>query len=438
MRAMFKMDIAAIGIICAVGCTGINKANSLKNQPSGVYFSLVRKSKVSRFYNRLADNNWHFVATSKPIDEAIESVFLSPSPDERLVLVEMPKGHDRKLHGELARMGNFAVIADHFDEELHMIEGRPEFYGEALSSQEKQWPGSESARVLNLNFQPDRSWPALKHSEIDKAYLMTKVRQLSGEQPVTINSRSLKITERKRDENKANARAWLRQEYESIGFTATELPYEGRSYGNSANLIAEKRGLNPHRVLLVSSHLDSVGNAGADDNGAGTISALAMANALKNVALPYTLRIIAFDEEELGLVGSEAYASMLVNNGEIDELVGVINMEMTGYNARGDGAFHIIDCNENSSTELSDVFKGIANRDSTLNLHSVEACTSRSDHASFWRAGKPAVVLSQNFFGGDGNPCYHRPCDRTNIMNFDYMKNMTTLLTKAVAEMMNK
>ena len=106
-------------------------------------------------------------------------------------------------------------------------------------------------------------------------------------------------------------------------------------------------------MLIVSSHLDSVGNAGADDNGSGTISALAMARALKDTPLKYNLRIVAFDEEELGLVGSEAYAQALAGSGEIDQVVGVINMEMTGYNARGDGSFHIIDCHENTSEQLS-------------------------------------------------------------------------------------
>jgi len=68
-----------------------------------------------------------------------------------------------------------------------------------------------------------------------------------------------------------------------------------------------------------------------------------------------------------------------------------------------------------------------------LNLRKVPACTNRSDHASFWRYNKPAIVVSQNFFGGDSTPCYHRTCDRIDMIDFDYMTKITKALSHAVA-----
>ncbi len=57
-----------------------------------------------------------------------------------------------------------------------------------------------------------------------------------------------------------------------------------------------------------------------------------------------------------------------------------------------------------------------------LNLTVVKACTDRSDHASFWKKGLPAVVISENFFGGDADPCYHASCDKMDArLNYAYM-----------------
>ena len=52
--------------------------------------------------------------------------------------------------------------------------------------------------------------------------------------------------------------------------------------------------------------------------------------------------------------------------------------------------------------------------------------------------GKPAIVVSENFFGGDGNPCYHQSCDKVDKVNFDYMTRLTTALARAVAELVVK
>src|SRR5690606_29066648 len=113
------------------------------------------------------------------------------------------------------------------------------------------------------------------------------------------------------------------------GYTVTEHEYKGGGLG--VNLVAEKLGADPNRYLIVSAHYDSVSNAGADDDGSGVISALAVAQALKDLELAVNLRIVAFDEEERGLVGSKAYAADLNTTGELDGLVGVVNIEMTGY-----------------------------------------------------------------------------------------------------------
>ena len=119
--------------------------------------------------------------------------------------------------------------------------------------------------------------------------------------------------------------------------------------------------------------------------------------------------------------------------GEIDRVT-VINLEMTGYDSDDNGDFHAIDCNENSSSDLTQLLLTTIGA-MGLPLTKTNACTNRSDHAVFWDYDRPAIVLSQNFFGGDGNPCYHRACDTVTKVNFSYMANLTKAAANAVYQL---
>jgi len=83
----------------------------------------------------------------------------------------------------------------------------------------------------------------------------------------------------------------------------------------SGNVIAEKKGAGPgDDVVVLGGHYDSVsGIAGANDNASGTAVLLAIARKLASVDLPFTLRIVPFGSEELGLLGSQYYVQSLTD-----------------------------------------------------------------------------------------------------------------------------
>ena len=82
--------------------------------------------------------------------------------------------------------------------------------------------------------------------------------------------------ERKSNANLDISRNFLTEEYKKLGFEVSLHPF-----GSGTNFVAEKKGTkNPEKVLVISSHIDSVGNKGANDNGTGTIGALAVAKEL--------------------------------------------------------------------------------------------------------------------------------------------------------------
>ncbi len=265
---------------------------------------------------------------------------------------------------------------------------------------------------------------------VDQQELRTKLSEFSGASEVTIGGEVTRISERGSRAGRALARKFLKQEYERLGFRVSE-----QSYASGVNFVAEREGRDPTKVLIVSSHYDSVGNAGADDDGSGTISALALAKALAGYSLKNTLRIVAFDQEEKGLVGSAAYVNHLQTTGKLNEVVADINLEMTGYNARKDGAVHVIDCDREDSVPFTNFVMEAITREQ-LPLQRTSACTDRSDHASFWDKRKAAIVISQNFFGGDSNPCYHESCDKVDLIDFGYMENITRAVASAVGAML--
>lgn len=272
-------------------------------------------------------------------------------------------------------------------------------------------------------------------------FLREKLSAFSGALPTTIQDHSIRISERASERGRRNARAFLKQEYEKLGYGVT---FQSFTYGSvpGTNFIAERTGVDPTQTLIVSSHYDTVENVGgADDDGSGTISALAVAQSLSGLRLNMNVRFVAFDLEELGLYGSSAYADYLEAQGEMDQIQGVINLEMTGYNGMKDGGFHVIDClvdpdrPENTSAKLSSaILASVGELD--IALTRVPACTDRADHAVFWRHDKPSVTVSQNFFGGDANPCYHRRCDTVDLIDWNYMQKLTQATSAAVAHLL--
>jgi Zn-dependent M28 family amino/carboxypeptidase len=108
----------------------------------------------------------------------------------------------------------------------------------------------------------------------------------------------------------------------------------------------------------------------------------------------------------------------------------VVQADMIGYDNNGDFAYHAMDCDRADSKPLTRVIDEL-NTNLSLGMKKVSACTNRSDHASFWNKNIPALILSENFFGGESNPCYHQKCDTTDKINKEYMLKLATLQVNA-------
>jgi hypothetical protein len=265
---------------------------------------------------------------------------------------------------------------------------------------------------------------------IDPNYLAARLRELSGAVNVVINGQSVRIGQRSTAAGLDQARAYLAQEYTKLGFNVSQHTGWG-----GTNFIADRPGADD-RYLILSAHVDAVpGAPGADDDGSGVVMGLAIAQALAQRNFAHGLRIVAFDAEEQGLVGSAAYAQSLVASGDVARMIADIQVEMGGYDPNNLGTFHVMDCNRPDSTPVS---ARVLAADAALGAGLVRAafCTEDSDHSSFWDVGKPAVVISEPFFAGAPNPCYHRACDTVDTLNFAYMAKMTRVIGATVSALL--
>jgi hypothetical protein len=272
---------------------------------------------------------------------------------------------------------------------------------------------------------------------IDLEFLREKLSKLSGDLPVNLGGADVNITERHSAAYKAYARQFLTAEYQALGFTVSE-----HTYATGVNLLASRAGADS-KFLVLSAHYDTIRETvpGADDDGSGVIGALATAKALQGCRFDHSLRIIAFDEEENGTVGSRAYVSQLQSSGESADLIGDVQLEMFGYHTKEDGGFLLVDCKSSEgdrpeSKFLNDAVLAAVAR-GALPLEPHAACVSSSDHGAFWSASKPAVVFSEefSFSGANSNPCYHKECDTVSFINFDYFAKMATLSVLVTADL---
>ena len=198
------------------------------------------------------------------------------------------------------------------------------------------------------------------------------------------------------------------------------------------NVIGVLKGTSDKHVVI-GAHMDHLGidyvgdvYNGADDNASGTTALLELAEAFgKSRTKPKdTIVFIAFNAEELGLLGSKHY----VNNPllPLDDCKLMINLDMVGR-LRGQtltvGGGNLSD----SMTQLLDKLDDDYPFDTKIT-----APGNRSDHAPFNRKGVPIF-----FFHTGTHPQYHRTTDDSNLINYEglvdiakFVKDLTMEMTK--------
>lgn len=264
-----------------------------------------------------------------------------------------------------------------------------------------------------------------KHADasVSQARLERTLAVLSGK---TAADGKSAIPERGSTEGRAATRAFLSAELAALGYTVERHGYRKSGENLLAKLMASST---TDEFILVGAHMDSVRNAGADDNGTGSSAVLEAARVLRDLGGRKVNVIFAwFDEEELGLVGSEALARDLRKNGT--RVTSVHTIDMMGWDSDGDNAVEI----ERPDGALWDHYQ-MVNRTHGLNLPLARTNSGDTDHVAFRRNGFQSVGLCEEWVHHDTTPHYHKKSDTYENIHIGQLVAGTKLLTAAVGDL---
>ena len=259
--------------------------------------------------------------------------------------------------------------------------------------------------------------------------LQLTLREFTGEQTTIVNGNSVTIQNRVQSNNDLAADYLFEKLNGLNNLTVSNQLINGEA--GRRNVIATQLGkTNPDAIYIVCAHYDSVADYCADDNASGTAAVLEIARLLSTQCLDNTIVYALWDEEEIGLVGSNYYATQAAANG--DNILGVLNIDMMGYDGNNDNDFDIDVRDFGNSIAMKDDIVSILNNPTygfTLNVNVVNPGTTASDHARFWNQGYTAVLVGESWETNDQTPFYHSSGDDYSTLNFPYYHELAKLIT---------
>jgi Zn-dependent M28 family amino/carboxypeptidase len=207
--------------------------------------------------------------------------------------------------------------------------------------------------------------------------------------------------------------------------------------GKLRNVVAERKGSAPdaeRKLVVAGAHLDSVrGGPGANDNASGSSTLIELAKSFAGIDTRNDIRLVWFDGEEAGLLGSRAYVK--AHEAEMGRVVGMVNMDMVGSPHGQVGGF---DLGLRNSNALIDAMKGVMLRTGLAGVEYKER-HSRSDHASFDAAGVPSVDFGVSVKDVEGqDPYYHSPKDTVDKINSQVLEGYGDLIAVTLLDLANR
>jgi subtilisin-like proprotein convertase family protein len=248
-------------------------------------------------------------------------------------------------------------------------------------------------------------------------------RELTGDTTCIIGTDTRRIISRFwKSEGNRLAAEYLYEKFKSFGYQTEYWQFTQ----TGVNVLGIKPGYRyPNQKIIFCCHYDDYVSGiipdtthGADDNASGTSAVLEAARILKDYELPYTIIFAAWDEEEYGLFGSDAYADSCKRQG--DSIIAVINLDMIAWDSNNDGILRV--GSDSSSASLSELmFSAVRIYQPGLNP---ERSGAGSDEISFQRRGYKGVLLIEDGYPGF-NLNYHTVNDNFQNLNKPYFQSLT-------------
>ena len=208
-------------------------------------------------------------------------------------------------------------------------------------------------------------------------------------------------------DNAFAASDWIAGRMQALGLEVEQQPFYANTWTGSGeaapNVIGIQRGtLYPDTYVVCGSHFDSFsweafsgGQApGADDNATGVASVLESARIMTQYEFEYSIIYCAYGCEEMGLYGSEAYASRCQQEGM--DIIGYFNNDMNGY-LYGD-QIHIDCIYPNSVEPIGTYYMNVGSvYYPELPIRHVNFNEGDSDHTSFNNHGYMGIYPFEDY-----------------------------------------
>ncbi len=253
------------------------------------------------------------------------------------------------------------------------------------------------------------------------------------------------------------AAAWIEGELSSMGYRVTSEPFLASDVPCRNVLVELPGAARKEEIVVVGAHYDSVGGwPGADDNASGVAGLLEIARALR--ALPpthiaRTVRLVAFANEEPPFFQTQEMGSLVharAARARGDRIVAMLALETIGYYSDAPDS-------QRYPAPLGLLYPSTGNFVAFVGDFSsrglVRDCIGRfrsavrfppdggappswipgvdwSDHWSFWKAGYPAIMVTDT--APFRNRHYHTSGDRPETLDYDRLARVVRGLIEVV------
>jgi len=241
------------------------------------------------------------------------------------------------------------------------------------------------------------------------------------------------------------ARAFIVERFKASGVVPFGASYEHTIAFRTRGVSGEQRGVNvvgyidgtlqPRRYIVISAHYDHLGTRngvvfnGADDNASGTAALFAIAKYFSSHTPGNSLIFAAFDAEELGLLGSQAF----VKQPPVDVQLLSLNLNLDMIGREQDRKLFVVGTARQPF--LRPTIEAIARNASVRllmgheNPAEPEDWTADSDHYSFMQAKIPAL-----YFGVEDFKEHHQATDDYESMTVDFYAKAVETLVQVVGQ----
>lgn len=229
---------------------------------------------------------------------------------------------------------------------------------------------------------------------------------------------------------------YIQDEFNQIGLK-TEMQFINQD-NSKQNVIGIIEGSDPilkNEVIVIGAHYDHLGVKngkvynGADDNASGTATIIEIArNLSKNrEILKRTIVFVAFDAEEIGLVGSSVYVDYFLETKQSQKVVLMMSLDMVGY-LKQSGKLRITGVKTlENYTQFFDKVK--FDEKYRLDLQDFDnSIFTGSDHGPFLTKKIPAFHVTT----GLKSP-YHKPEDDAHLIDYEGLSIITDYFSTLIS-----